>query len=106
MYNLEVKEIEFDDFEKAGKNKNYPESGFYLRTVKANDVEQCDLVFVDKSVSSNYCICPKSVFDGLQKVAVRIDSEPKVLTTNSIYPELGFASETFILEFTKILLKK
>ena len=34
MYNLEVREIEFDDYEKAGKNKNYPESGFYLRTVK------------------------------------------------------------------------
>ena len=43
MYNLEVKEIEFDDYEKAGKNKNYPESGFYLRTVKANDIEQCEL---------------------------------------------------------------
>lgn len=106
MYNLEVKEIEFDDFEKASKNKNYPESGFYLRTVKANDVEQCDLVFVDKSVSNNFSICPKSIFDGLQTLAVRIPEEPKVLTTNSIYPEPGFASETFILEFTKILLKK
>jgi len=39
MYTLEVKEIEFDDFEKANKPKNYPESGFYLITVKANDIE-------------------------------------------------------------------
>ncbi len=106
MYNLEVKEIEFDDFEKAAKNKNYPESGFYLRTVKANDVEQCDLVFIDKSVSNNYCICPKSVFDGLQKIAVRIPEEPTVLTSNEVLPQMGMASETFVLEFAKVLLKK
>ena len=106
MYNLEVKEIEFDDYEKAGKNKNYPESGFYLRTVKANDIEQCELVLVDKSTSVNYPICPKSVFDGLQKLAVRIPEEPTVLTSNEVLPKMGMASETFVLEFAKVLLKK
>lgn len=104
MHTLEVKEIEFDDFEKAAKNKNYPESGFYLRTV--NDVKQCDLVFVDKSLSSNFCICPKSVFDGVQKLAVRIPEEPTVLTSNEVLPPMGMVSETFVLEFTKVLLKK
>lgn len=34
MYNLEVKEIEFDDFDKASKNKNYPESGFFFKNSK------------------------------------------------------------------------
>ena len=106
MYNLEVKEIEFDDYEKAGKNKNYPESGFYLRTVKANDIEQCELVLVDKSTSVNYPICLKSVFDGLQKLAVRIPEEPTVLTSNEVLPKMGMASETFVLEFAKVLLKK
>ena len=106
MYNLEVKEIEFDDYEKAGKNKNYPESGFYLRTVKANDIEQCDLVFVDKSTSVNYPICSKSVFDGLQKLAVRIPEEHTVLLSNEVLPPMGMASETFVLEFAKVLLKK
>lgn len=106
MYNLEVKEIEFDDFVNSNKNKNYPESGFYLRTVKANNIEQCDLVFVDKSVSNNFCICPKSVFDGLQKLAVRIPEEPTVITSNEVLPSMGMASETFVLEFAKVLLKK
>ena len=106
MYTLEVKEIEFDDFEKANKNKNYPESGFYLRTVKANDVEQCDLVLVDKSTSTNFCICPKSFLDGVQKLAVRIPEEPTVLTSNEVLPPIGMASETFVLEFAKVLLKK
>ena len=106
MYNLEVKEIEFDDFDKASKNKNYPESGFFLRTVKTNDIEQCDLVFVDKSTSVNHFICPKSVFDGLQTLAVKIPEEPKVLTSNEFLPPIGMASETFVLEFAKVLLKK
>ena len=106
MYNLEVKEIEFDDFDKASKNKNYPESGIFLRTVKTNDIEQCDLVFVDKSVSNNFFICPKSVFDGLQKLAVRVPEEPTVLTSNEVLPLMGMASETFVIEFAKVLLKK
>lgn len=106
MYTIEVKEIEFDDFEKAGKNKNYPESGFYLRTVKANDIEQSDLVFVDKSTSVNYCVCPKSVFDGLQKLSEKITEQPEVLTAQSVFPEPGFVSESFVLDFAKLILKK
>lgn len=106
MYNLEVKEIEFDSFEKSCKTKNYPESGFYLTTVKANDIEQCDLVFIDKSTSHTCVICPKSVFDGLQKLAVKISEEPTVLISNEVLPPMGMASETFVLEFAKVLLKK
>lgn len=106
MYTLEVKEIEFDSFEKSNKPKNYPESGFYLITVKANDIERCDLVFVDKSTSIACIICPKSVFEGVQKLAVRIPEELKVLTSNEVLPPMGMASETFVLEFAKVLLKK
>ena len=106
MYNLEVKEIEFDSFEKSNKSKNYPESGFYLITVKANDVERCDLVFIDKSTSITCIICPKSVFDGLQTLAVKIPEEPTVLLSNEVLPPMGMASESFVLEFAKVLLKK
>ena len=106
MYTLEVKEIEFDDYEKADKNKNYPESGFYLRTIRKLGIEECDLVFIDKSTSQTFTICPKSAFDGLQKLAVRIPEEPTVLTSNEVLLPMGMASETFVLEFAKVLLKK
>ena len=106
MYTLEVKEIEFDDFVNANKNKNYPESGFYLRTIKANDIEQSDLVFVDKSMPNNFCICPKSVFDGLKKFPEKIIEQPEVLTVQSAHPEPGFVSESFVLDFAKLILKK
>ena len=106
MYNLEVKEIEFDDFDKASKNKNYPESGFFLRTVKTNEIELSDLVFVDKSTSTNFCVCPKSFLDGLQKLPEKITEQREVLTAQSAFPESGFVSESFVLEFAKVLLKK
>ena len=106
MYNLEVKEIEFDDFVNANKNKNYPESGFYLRTVKTNEIELSDLVFVDKSTSTNFCVCPKSFLDGLQKFPEKITEQPEVLTAQSAHPEPGFVSESFVLDFAKLILKK
>lgn len=91
---------------KQAKIKIILKVDFFLRTVKTNDIEQCDLVFVDKSTSVNYFICPKSVFDGLQKLAVKIPEEPTVLTSNEVLPPMGMASETFVLEFAKVLLKK
>lgn len=99
MYNLEVKEIEFDDYEKAGKNKNYPESGFYLRTVKENDIEQCELVLVDKSTSVNCPICPKSVFDGINKLSLLPqEKEVKSSANEDFLKEIidGFLDGTYI----------
>ena len=55
---------------------------------------------------NSFCICPKSIFDGLQKLAVKIPEEPTVLTSNEVLPPMGMASETFVLEFAKVLLKK
>ncbi len=106
MYTLEVKEIEFDDFSKSCITKNYPESGFYLRTSKANETEQCDLVFIDKSTSHTCIICPKSVFNGLQKLPEKITEQPEVLIAQSAHPEPGFVSESFVLDFAKLILKK
>lgn len=53
-------------------------------------------------------ICPKSVYDGLQFMAVKpnIHKEPEALTTIETLPPTGYASETFILDFTKILLSQ
>lgn len=102
---LEVKEIKFANYEEAQKNKNYPEGGFYIVELEDGMI---DLRFIDKSSALNLCICPKSVFDGLQFLAVNPNhnKEPQVLTTNEIAPPQGYASETFILDFTKILLKQ
>lgn len=102
---IEVKEINFANHEEAQKNKNYPESGFYLVEIEEMHT---DLRFVDRSTSLNMMICPKSVYDGLQFMAVNLDNhkEPEVLTTLETAPPTGYASETFILDFTKILLSQ
>lgn len=102
---LEVKEIKFTDIKEVSVNKNYPESGFYITEIEGMHT---DLRFVDKSTSLNLVICPKSVFDGLQFMAVNPDhhKEPEVLTTLETVPPTGYASETFILDFTKILLSQ
>lgn len=104
MY-IEVKTIKFNDVKEASENKNYPESGFYLTEL---DEGGTDLRFVDKSAPRSFCICPKSVFDGLQYWAVNPDfnKSPEVLTVSEIVPPTGYASESFILDFTKILLSQ
>lgn len=102
---LEVKEIKFANHEEAQKNKNYPDSGFYIVEIEEMHT---DLRFVDRSTSLNLMICPKSVFDGLQFMAVNPDhhKEPEVLTTLETVPPTGYVSENFILDFTKILLNQ
>lgn len=102
---LEVKEIKFAEFKEGSIAKNYPDSGFFITEIEEGGT---DLRFVDKSSGLSICICPKSVFDGLQFMAVNPDhhKEPEVLTTLETAPPTGYASETFILDFTKILLSQ
>lgn len=104
MY-IEVKTIKFDDVKEASENKNYPESGFYITELESGTSY---LRFVDKSVPHNIIICPKSVFDGLQYLAVNPDHHkaPEVTQSLDVVPPNGYASESFILDFTKILLSQ
>lgn len=106
MEYLEVKKIEFECGKDEFKTKSFPESGFYLRTVTGEGTGFTDLVFVDKSLPNIKCICQKSVFDGLQHLAVKKLEEPKVITTNEVLPPNGMVSENFVLDFTKILIGK
>lgn len=102
---LEVKEIKFTDIKEASVNKNYPESGFYITEIVGMHT---DLRFVDKSTNLNLMICPKSVLDGVQFMAVnpKLNKEQEVVTTLEMVPPSGYASESFILDFTKILLSQ
>ena len=104
MY-IEVKTIKFLDHKEASQNKNYPESGFYLTEISEKNT---DLRLVDKSTALNVCICPKSVFDGLQYLAVNPDHHKVLEVTEpfEVVPLNGYASESFILDFTKILLSQ
>lgn len=106
MEYLEVKSIEFQSLTEANKSKNYSESGFYLRTVTDEDHNSQELVFVDKSFPQTHFVCPKSVYDGLQFLAIKPLEEPKVLTSNEVLPPNGMVSENFVLDFTKILIGK
>lgn len=101
---LEVKEIKFDNHGEASDNKNYLESGFYI--VEIGESGMADLRFIDKSTMLNILICPKSVYDGLQFMAVNPNhhKSPEVLTSLDVSPPEGYVSETFILDFTKTLL--
>lgn len=99
---VEVKEITFSDYKTSDDNKNYPESGLYLVSVEV--ANQSDLRFVNKSYPTNHCICPASIYDGLN---LKIEALPKV-ETEELKQEIhsGFVSENFVLEFSKILLNK
>lgn len=106
MNYLEVKEIEFKSTVEANKTKNYPESGFYVRIVDDEAFQSQELIFVDKSVPHTNFVCPKSVYDGISKNSVlEPEKENVVLTAIEAKPN-GMVSETFVLDFTKILIGK
>lgn len=106
MNYLEVKTIEIECGKDEFKTKSFPESGLYLRTVTGEGSEYIDLVFVDKSQPSIMCICPKSIYDGISKNSVlEPEKENGVLTEIEAKPN-GMVSETFVLDFTKILIGK
>ncbi|MEG0848524.1 MAG: hypothetical protein RSE50_00675 [Myroides sp.] len=97
----EVKEISFDTILEAGKNKNYPSSGFFIvRTEHTSDLR-----FVDKNIEQNICICPESIYDDLE---IGIKELPQQLETirADVFPPEGFVSESFVLDFSKMLLSQ
>lgn len=97
---VEVKDISFDTLIEAAKTENYPNSGFFIVASKHTS----DLRFVDKNVDVSYCICPASIYDGL---AISI---PVLPNQNDLSQKLeidpGFVSESFVIDFTKILLNR
>ena len=98
---IPIHEIEFENHAESMKNKSYPNSGLFL--VKITDGIE-DLRFVDKSMPTNLCICPKSVFFG--EVSDQITTIEELPTIEQVKPVSGFSENDFILDFTKILLNR
>lgn len=98
---IEVKEIEFQELAEAGLNDNYPDSGLYLvRTKKSSDLR-----FIDKSVLSNHCICPESVYKGLGLDTPELPKQEAITNMSTfITTPPGYVSEMFVLDFAKLLL--
>ncbi|OPC51483.1 hypothetical protein BAY06_03915 [Elizabethkingia anophelis] len=101
---IEIKEIRFEDHDKAIENAHYPETGFYI--VETN--KGADLRIIDKTVELNHCICPKSVFDGIMTYMTNPEQKDKIDHNQLPSAEKlsGFVSEEFVIEFTKTLLGK
>lgn len=104
---LEVKEITFADPKDAAQSKNYPESGFYMVEIKD---AHTDLRFVDTSAGVNITICPKTIFDGIvfkkmEKINI-LEKDLRTTKESETVPPSGYASESFILDFTRILLNQ
>ena len=97
-----INEISFKDHKSAGANINYPESGFYLVAVEDAGT---DLRFVDKSVPSNMCIAPKSVFLGTMGDQITTETELH-FESQEVPAFVGHSENNFVLDFAKILLKK
>lgn len=93
---IEVKDISFDTIIEAALTENYPDNGFYI--VKAEHTS--DLRFVDKKIKESFCICPESIYDGL---ALGI---PVLPNQKALEVDPGFVSESFVIDFTKILLNR
>lgn len=94
---VEIKSIEFETSELASANKNYPSSGLFM--VEDKESGNNDLRFINKDVSHNFFICPRSVFYGC--VAVVQESEPL-----PIQEQQNKFDGDFILEFSRILLNR
>jgi len=93
---VELNYIEFDSFELANENKNYPKSGLFITKTP----EGSDFRFIDKSVKNGFCIVPESVFNSTVNISDKVEIEE--LTSNS---ENKFDGD-FILEFSRILLNR
>jgi len=99
MRTINVEVVNFETFEEANENKNYPNSGFFMAKVKEG---MNDLRFVDKSVKHNHCIMPESVFNGVfgtAEIVKPLEAE-QVISTDNKY------DGDFILEFSRILLNR
>ena len=103
---FKVKKIEFDDGIKANENANYPDSGFFLTTVKKEKVTQSDLRFVDKSLPHNICIAPASAFYGVLFQMKEEPTETEIVATIEEKRYQGQSDNDFILQFSQILLNK
>ena len=96
MKTVEIHYIEFETFELANENKNYPHSGLFMAKIKDGNA---DLRFIDKSTKQNFCIAPESMCNGVlnykevEKLELIVEEKPKY-------------DGDFILEFSRILLNR
>ncbi|MEL7678132.1 hypothetical protein [Elizabethkingia meningoseptica] len=98
---IEIKEVAFAAGKEASENANYPESGLYLVAADGNT----DLRLIDKSVKVNHFICPKSVFDGIMTYMSNPEA-PKLSEADNTVPPASYVSESFVMDFTRLLLNK
>ncbi len=99
MKTVEIHYIEFETFELANENKNFPHSGLFV--TKTPDFS--DLRFVDKSIKHNMCIVPESVLNSVIGVSEKVN---KAETLELITEEKPKYDGDFILEFSRILLNR
>lgn len=99
MKTINVEVINFETFEQANDNNNYPDSGLFIsRVIEGHN----DLRFVDKSMKHNVLIAPESVFNGVFGKTEEI----KPLGLEPIVSEGNKYDGDFILEFSRILLNR
>jgi len=99
MKTINIETIEFPTGAEASENKNYPHSGLFIARTKDGS---SDLRLIDKTIKTNFCIVPESVFNGIfENVAVNKPVElESVIQSNNKY------EGDFILEFARILLNR
>ena len=93
---VQVNYIEFETFELANENKNYPESGLFITKTPTGS----DFRFIDKTIKNNFCIVPESVFNSTVNVSDKIESQEL-----TVEPQIKYDGD-FILEFSRILLNR
>ncbi|AQX00436.1 hypothetical protein [Elizabethkingia anophelis] len=98
---IEIKEVAFATGKEASENVNYPESGLYLVAADGNT----DLRLIDKTVKVNHFICPKSVFDGIMTYMSNPEAS-KLSEADNTTPPASYVSESFVMDFTRLLLNK
>lgn len=90
---VDLNYIDFETMELAGQNENYPHSGLWMVKIKKGG---SDLRFVDKATTTNWCVAPESICNGIFDY-----KEPE--QQKEIKKQFD---GDFILEFSRILLNR
>lgn len=103
---IPIHQINFDDHAKV-KAQNFPHSGLFFVTVDKEDLPTTkDLCWVNKSQKTHQFISPELMFNS--EIADQIVTQTESLLELKSEPESSglMSDNNFILEFSKILLKK
>lgn len=101
-----IHQITFDDQSKV-KPQNFPHSGLFIVTVDKEDMPIAkDLCWVNKSQKIQFFISPELLFSS--EIADQLVTQTELLSEIKQEPQSNsmMSENNFILEFSKILLKK